>query len=231
MSSAAHEMPRRVEAEWLDTLPHDDARAQHSRRDLHLVNALMDNAAIVAGELRAGLPQRPVCIAEIGAGDGRFALRVASRLDMSGHLILLDRQAPGPDTHLLAPHGWTTEMVADDVFSWLRDPATARFDAIYANLFLHHFEPEPLSELLRLAAARTNLFIACEPRRSRPALVSTKLLGLAGCNDVTLHDAAVSVIAGFRGRELSALWPAGPGWYLEERSRGLFSHGFVAERA
>ena len=123
------------------------------------------------------------------------------------------------------------ETFAADVFAWLRDSATPRFDAIYANLFLHHFEPEPLAELLGLVAARTNLFIACEPRRSRPALVGSKLLGLAGCNEVTLHDAVVSVIAGFRGDELGALWPVDGGWHLEERARGLFSHGFVAERA
>jgi hypothetical protein len=51
---------------------------------------------------------------------------------------------------------------------------------------------------------------------------------LIGCNAVTRHDAAASVRAGFAGRELSALWPARPGWRLREGRAGLFSHLFVA---
>ena len=50
-----------------------------------------------------------------------------------------------------------------------------------------------------------------------------------GCNDVTRHDAAVSVRAGFREAEISAVWPSGP-WSLREEARGLFSHLFVARR-
>jgi hypothetical protein len=40
----------------------------------------------------------------------------------------------------------------------------------------------------------------------------------------------VSVRAGFADEELSALWPSIPGWKLQERARGLFSHSFVARR-
>jgi hypothetical protein len=224
---------RRVEPEWLDTLPRDDARAMRSRRDLVLVNRLMDNAAIVAGELRAGLPPRAVRIAEIGAGDGRFALRVACKLaPQEGQMTLLDRlDAPTTDVlGGLADEGWQANTVIADAFQWLADPATPRYDAIFANLFLHHFQPAELTRLLALAAARTRLFVACEPRRSDFALAGSRMLGLIGCNDVTQHDAVVSVRAGFQGSELSSLWPRGGGWHLEEHPRGLFSHSFVAER-
>jgi hypothetical protein len=76
----------------------------------------------------------------------------------------------------------------------------------------------------------TRLFIACEPRRSAPALAASRLVGLIGCNGVTRHDAVASVRAGFTGSELSALWPAGPGWKLHEGAAGLFSHRFMARR-
>jgi hypothetical protein len=101
-------------------------------------------------------------------------------------------------------------------------------DAIVANLFLHHFDDAELQRMLGLVAMRTRAFIACEPRRSPTALTGARLLGLVGCNDVTRHDSVVSVRAGFAGTELTALWPKVDGWRLEERARGVFSHGFVA---
>jgi len=204
---------RALEPEWLDELPHEDPRAQRSRRDLERVNALMGNARIVADEI-ARLP-RLQSIAEIGAGDGAFMRTVLRRLGSSPPEVhLVDRQPLG--------------TITADVFDWLADPAMPRVDAIVANLFIHHFEAAGIAELFALAAKRTRAFVACEPRRSRLALAGSRLLGLAGCNDVTRHDAVASVRAGFAGRELSALWPAGEGWTLEERARGPFSHLFVA---
>ena len=229
------EMTRRVEPEWLDVLPPADPRAMRSRRDLVRVNALMTNASIVAGALRGALRTGPATIAEIGAGDGAFALRVARALSVGGEttFTLLDRQAivSGVTRAGFAGLGWNPHPVQADVFAWLGDRATPRFDAIVANLFLHHFESDSLTRMLAGIAERTNLFVACEPRRSRTALVGSHLLGLIGCNDVTRHDAVASVVAGFHGHELSALWPATSGWTLDEGPRGLFSHLFVARRA
>ena len=71
------------------------------------------------------------------------------------------------------------------------------------------------------------MLLATEPRRGSFPLAATRLLWAIGANDVTLHDAAASVRAGFAGKELSALWPAGQGKPLEERRGGLFSHVFA----
>jgi len=228
------QIARRVEPEWLDELPAEDPRARRSRRDLRRVNALMANAGIVARELRRALPAGAHSIAEIGAGDGAFALRLAAALPRpagGATITLLDRQGTVEARTLehLAARGWNARPVEADVFDWLADPATPRFDAIVANLFLHHFEPVRLAELLAGVAARTQCFVACEPRRSGTALAGSRLLGLIGCNDVTRHDAVASVRAGFRDAELTSLWPSKPGWKIEERARGLFSHGFVAQ--
>ena len=102
---------------------------------------------------------------------------------------------------------------------------------IVANLFLHHLDAARLEQLMALAARRTRVLIACEPRRSGRALLGSHLLGIVGCNDVSRHDAVVSVRAGFKNQELSGLWPAGDAWTLQEHARGLFSHCFVATRA
>ena len=226
-------MARRVEPEWLDELPAEDPRARRSRRDLARLNALMGNAAIVAGALRRAFPAGPESVAEIGAGDGAFALRLARRLPRAAGaapFVLLDRRpalAPGIESGLAA-RGWRPQVVEADVIEWLRRDATPRFDAIVANLFLHHFEGGRLEELLARAAARCALFVACEPRRAPLALAGSRLLALVGCNDVTRHDAVASVRAGFDGTELTALWPRGRSCTLEEGARGLFSHAFVA---
>lgn len=226
---------RRVESEWLDELAADDPRAMRSRRDLKRVNALMANAGIVAAELKTALPGGIGHIAEIGAGDGAFALRLANSLPRppaGATFTLLDRQAIVVQStrDALASRGWNARSVEADVFDWLRHAATPSFDAIVANLFLHHFPPDRLGVLLELAARKTRCFIACEPHRSQFALLGSRMLGLVGCNDVTRHDAVVSVRAGFRGRELASQWPQ-DGWNLGEGARGLFSHCFVARHA
>lgn len=103
---------------------------------------------------------------------------------------------------------------------------------ILANLFLHHFQEAGLRELLQAVADRCDAFIACEPRRSLTALAGSRLLPALGVSADTRHDADISVRAGFRGDELSRIWPGGrTGWRLEEKPAGLFSHLFVAMRA
>jgi hypothetical protein len=61
-------------------------------------------------------------------------------------------------------------------------------------------------------------------------LLCSRLLGAVGCNDVTRHDAVVSVRAGFSGCELSSLWTDNDNWQLTEQSAGAFSHLFIARK-
>ena len=225
-------MIRHVAPEMLDSLPADDARAVGSRRDLVRVNALMGNVGIVAGALRATLPRREARVAELGAGDGRFAARVLQRVGCSGRVTLVDREArPDPRAlELLGANGWQAQGARLDVFEWFRSGAAEGLDAIFVNLFLHHFDDAPLAELLRAAARAAPVFVACEPRRSGVALAGARMLGLIGCNAVTRHDAVVSVRAGFADDELSRLWPERERWTIDEGARRLFSHTFVARR-
>lgn len=224
---------RVIEPEWLDELPPADPRAERSRRDLVRVNALMGNARIVSGELRRLEGIRS--IAEIGAGDGLFLARALRgvRPAADRRLALVDRHPVVSPATLarFAAMGWQPQATTADVFDWLADPATPAFDVVVANLFLHHFEAARLAQLLELVSRRAAVFIACEPRRSAFAAAGARLLGVVGCSEVTRHDAVTSVRAGFTGRELAALWPAGGRWRCVESARGLFSHGFVAYRA
>jgi hypothetical protein len=102
---------------------------------------------------------------------------------------------------------------------------------VIANLFLHHFDGPELTRLLGAIAASTNELLACEPRRSWLALAGSHLIGVLGANAVTRVDAVLSVHAGFRRRELTALWPQPSNWKLQEAASGAFLHCFRATRS
>ena len=234
-------MNRLVQPELLDTLPPDDPRAVRSRRDLRRVNAWMRNHAIMARALEQNWSgPAPRQIAELGAGDGNFLLRVAQRIKVGQasslsaapdvSVTLLDRQKNVSVETLAAftTLGWRAEAVVADVFDW--EQTAGGGEVIIANLFLHHFEDARLAELLGKISRRARLFIAVEPQRFRRAFACAQLLRFIGCNAVTLHDAAISIRAGFIGPEISALWPDKPNWRLTEQRAGFFSHLFIAEK-
>lgn len=224
---------RRLTPELLDELAPGSAEARASRRDLHALNAIMGHRRAWRSWLRREFGSAPPrALAEIGAGDGAMAAEnlLATFPDGTGStLFLVDRAPCVADSTLqtLRRAGWEVKVEAADVFDWLA--ASRRLDAIGANLFLHHFEDAALSRLLAHASRATPLFAALEPRRGWLGLAGTATLPLMGAHRVTRHDAKVSVEAGFRGSELSALWPR-EGWQCEERRMLPFSHWFCARQ-
>jgi|RhiMethySRZTD1v2_1073278.scaffolds.fasta_scaffold889973_2 hypothetical protein len=222
-------MVRVVEPEILDRLPSADEAAAHSRRDLARLNVLMRHACLIRQHLTMDVTR----IADLGAGDGTLLLNALKSANSNvREVVLVDQQRIVTDTTLAAFEslGINPTVASADVFDWLARQSTAAHTAIVANLFLHHFQRENLQRLLDLASQVSDLFIACEPRRALWPQLAASLVGLIGCNHVTRHDAVVSVRAGFRDRELSALWPDPSRWRIEERHPGLFSHLFVARR-
>jgi 2-polyprenyl-3-methyl-5-hydroxy-6-metoxy-1,4-benzoquinol methylase len=226
---------RLVQPEILDALAEKDPRAIAARRDLVLVNRLMFQQAIMARLLEDHVASPPRRILEIGAGDGAFMLGIARRLAKRWpgvELTLLDRaDLVTPERRAaFAELGWHAKTVTADIFDWLRAAGDARFDVVTANLFLHHFADADLARLFSALRPIAPVFVATEPRRTGFAHLASRLLWAVGAGDVTRHDAPASVRAGFRGWELSALWPAKRD-RLHERRAGLFSHVFAASRA
>ncbi|MDI1252669.1 hypothetical protein [Thermomonas sp.] len=237
-------MARVVQPEWLDHLPADDPRAIRSRDDLRRINVLMSATRLLGEALDPLIAGRNHArIVELGAGDGSLLLRLARSRANAWPPVTLDLLDMQP---IVAPAtlarygelGWAANVVHADVFDWLRDtPTNSNADVntdeapiIVANLFLHHFEGQHLSELLHGIAARARAFICVEPRRSSFALLGSRLLGVIGCNAVTRHDAVVSVRAGFADQDLSQGWPSDAAWDLREHAAGLFGHRLVAVR-
>ncbi|NUZ07805.1 methyltransferase domain-containing protein [Piscinibacter koreensis] len=244
-------LTRVLEPEELDHLEPDDPRARRARRDLRRINRIMGATGILRRALEPALPARsasdpPLRLVEIGCGDGRLMLDVARRTRERWprvEITLLDRQAL-VDAATIADYasaGWIARPLTIDVLAWAGagDPGATlvpagesaqRFDAVVANLFLHHFDEPALARLLAGCVGRAAAVIACEPRRSRFALAASHLVGAIGSGPVTRLDAVLSVRAGFRGRELSSAWSATAGWHVDEYDDGLFTHVFRARR-
>ncbi|MDB6032321.1 MAG: class SAM-dependent methyltransferase [Verrucomicrobiales bacterium] len=225
---------RQVQPELLDDLPPTQREARASRRDLQRINWLMGHVGTFQKAwFETGANRWSSRIVDLGGGDGTLLLRFVRNLQPKPQsIILIDRQPViSPETlKEFEKLGCKTEVEAVDVFGWLEKSSPVSGTLLITNLFLHHFQQEDLRNLLRLISRQCQAFVACEPRRADFALVASHLLGLIGCNGVTRHDAVISVRAGFRGSELTALWPSGPDWTTCERRAGLFSHRFSATK-
>ena len=229
-------LSRRVEPELLDQLPASDHDAQRSRADLRRLHRFMGTLAIGSSALdRATAGVDPRSLLELGAGDGSLMLRLARKRAKRWpdvKVTLLDRVDIVPPATLEAIRaiGWKPTVVTADVFDFLAIHDESRWNVIWANLLLHHFERDELAGLLADIAQRTSVFVCCEPRRALLPLLSSHLVALTGAGRVTRHDALASVRAGFRARELSRLWPNRKDWLLHEYPAGFFSHCFMAIR-
>lgn len=226
---------RRVLPERLDAMSPDDPMARRSRRDLKRVHRAMRSLTILRRAVgMLAMTAQPQRILELGAGDGSLMLRFARSLRppwRDVQISFLDREdLIAPETRrALSLLGWHVEVLKKDVLDWASEPPGARYDLGVTTLFLHHFESPTLELLLRAVATRCRAFVACEPRRSGLAWTGSHLLGLLGANAVTREDGVTSVAAGFTGRELTALWPAGgASWRLREYLAWPFTHCLVA---
>ena len=174
-------------------------------------------------------------LVDLGGGDGTLLLQLARELGPdcgTAQAVLVDRQMLVSDgtREAFKASRWGIEAATSDVLEWLASAPPCEGTVMIANLFLHHFQDAALRALLERVSTRAELFVACEPRRDWLTLQASRLVGWIGCNAVTRHDAPISVRAGFAGREISALWPAGGDWRTEEGPVGPFSHHFVASR-
>lgn len=226
---------RLLSSEILDELDEEDPRAVHSRQDLQRINWIMGAAGILARALDKAVAP-PMRIIEFGAGDGSLMLRLAKRFAPrwpNVQVVLLDRQNVVTQSTRdgFANAGWAVRTLQIDIDDWVADPAQERSDFALANLFIHHFDAHRIARLFKAISVRSDMFIACEPRRAQLPLLSSHMVGLLGANAVTRTDAVSSVKAGFRDQELSALWPSNvASWEITEQRAGMFSHLFVARR-
>ena len=213
-------MKRELQPELLDSLPPDHPDALHNRRDLRLTNRVLGNYRWITGAL-SDQPRPPGKVLEIGAGMGDLVAHLAARGIATDGLDLWP-----------TPAGWPADR------RWHRaDLLTfggyGDYPVVIGNLIFHQFTAHQLAELGGKLSRSAKLIIACEPlrRRSSQVLFAT-IAPLLGANHVSLHDAHVSVAAGFRGDELpQMLGLTQPRWDCRCYTSMLGAYRMVARRA
>jgi SAM-dependent methyltransferase len=186
-------MQRILEPELLDTLPVDHPDARHSRRDLRLTNRFLGTHRWIERTL-PGLLRPGERVLEIGAGTGELGRRLNRKGLTPAGLDLWPRPAEWP-----AEAEWHRADLR--TFS-----SYDRYAAIVANLILHHFSDADLAGLGSRLRRTARVIVACEPARRRVSQLFFRTLApWFGANAVTLHDAHVSIAAGFIGEELPRL--------------------------
>ncbi len=215
--------PRVVLPEILDGLPHDDPDAIASRGDLRRVNAVMGNARWILHTARALTDAAQRGITEIGAGDGRLAMRLAGAFPQTP-VTAIDL-APAPE-HALPPNlAWRRI----DLFDVLDDLPSG--GVLVACLFLHHFTDAQLRELGRDFLSRYDAVILAEPDRRQLAHVLGRM-AWPFINRVTCHDMHVSIDAGFAKGEMQELLGLnGADWRIEESCTLTGARRLAAVRA
>ena len=221
--------------EILDHLPPDDPAARTSRRDLQRLHPILGQIRLWTRWFLQNFPHRPPSsFADLGAGDASLLSTVLLRAyPKGGHgarIFFVDRQPVVPESTLthLRRRNWLPSVVTADVLPWVEE--TPSLSVALANLFLHHLDEPGIRRLFSALAEKADSFAAAEPRRTLLARGGARALVLLGCHPVTRHDARVSVAAGFKDKELTALWPSQSGWFLQENSTGPFTHFFSAAR-
>lgn len=184
-------MARRIQAELLDSLPPDHPDALHNRRDLRITNGIMGNHRWFLRTLPP-LVRPGERILEIGAGTGELSRRL---IDRGLHVDGLDRW-PAPETWSHDAQWHQCDVREFDGFD--------AYAVVIGNLIFHQFTDDELAQLGQRIRKTTRLLLACEPARRRSSQFLYRTLGpLLGVNHVSLHDAHVSIAAGFKHHELT----------------------------
>lgn len=182
-------MQRSLQPELLDTLPVDHPDALHNRRDLRLTNRMLGTHRWIERTLPT-LARPGERVLELGAGTGELGRRLSRRGLAMGGLDLWPRPAdwPAADWH------------QEDLRTF---GGYDRYAVILGNLILHQFSDADLGTIGDRLNRSARVIVACEPARRRISQVLYRALAPCfGANHVSLHDAHVSIAAGFRGDEL-----------------------------
>jgi hypothetical protein len=212
-------MKRELNPELLDSLPPDHPDARHNRRDLRLTNLAMGNYRWFARILPDKLRPRDRVL-ELGAGTGELSDYLAARGIVSDGLDLW----PAPTGRRTGQRWHRADLLTFGGYDG--------YEVIIGNLIFHQFSTDQLAVLGQKLRESARIIVACEPLRRRSSQVLFAAIApLLGVNHVSLHDAHVSVAAGFRGDELpEMLGLRQPEWKWSCHHTLLGAYRMVARR-
>lgn len=212
-------MQRLLEPEILDSLPPDHPDALHNRRDLRITNLIAGNFRWFARTLPTHVsPEEKVL--ELGAGTGELGLQLRRAGWRVDGLDLWPRPSLWP-----AEGAWHEGDLR--AFAGYAD-----YPVVIGNLIFHQFAADQLAALGTRLRQSARVILASEPERQRRSQFLFRTLGpLLGANYVSLHDARVSIAAGFRGLELpDALGLTAADWDVRCTTSFLGAYRMIALR-
>jgi SAM-dependent methyltransferase len=212
-------MQRTLQPELLDSLPSDHPAALHSRRDLRITNRVLGTHGWFAHTLPPLLHAGERAL-ELGAGTGELLATLGAHGLWADGLDVCPRPAALP-----APQAW---HCAD-----LREfGRCADYAIVFGNLIFHQFTADELAALGARLRQHARVIVASEPMRRRFSQTLFAAAGrLLGAHDITLHDARVSIAAGFRDDELPRALGLDPAeWTWRCTTSWLGSYRLVAIR-
>lgn len=218
--------PRARGMEFLDDPHLDPAVATRSLRDVARCNRFFGGASAVIAELRPVLDaarerEAPLTLLDVGTGAGDIPAFVRREAEGCGVPI----ETIGLDVHVAlaaASRASCGHALAGDARAL---PFAGRsVDVVTCSQVLHHFDAPGartlLAELDRVARLHV---IVSELRRSWAAAGGVWLASWAlGFHPVSRHDGVVSVLRGFRARELAELVRAATGRHAVVHERRGF---------
>ena len=152
---------------------------------------------------RAGI--RQARILDVGAGDGRLAMRLGARLHRQGfraEIFVLDRRLSHLEQGKM--EGDTIHAIVGDA---LRMPfGEGAFHVVLCNLFLHHFSGEKLQALLSsLADAASQAVVVNDLERGWLPYLFIRANPVFARSPLTRHDGPASVRQAYTRQELGEL--------------------------
>jgi SAM-dependent methyltransferase len=218
-------MQRQVLAELLDDDRGTAAEIAASLADLRRINQWFGGTRTSIALLRKvarATHGRPLSLLEVGSGAGDVPLAAKRALAREGielHITLLDRAW----SHL--PPNAKRAVSGDALHLPFHDDA---FDAVSSSLFIHHFAPDILPELIRelLRVCRSAVLIN-DLIRSRPHLALVYLGLPLFRSRLTWHDAPASVRQAYTVPEMQALLSQLPVRRIEITRNYLYRMGVL----
>jgi len=204
---------RRDEPELLDLNEGAPAEVRESLDDLARIQRWLGGRAMlrrfVFPFLEQARDRAPLRVLDVGAGSGATAIEVARwarKKDLDVRIAAADLNRRHLSIAREAVRGYPEiQLVASDA---LAPPFAARgFDVVLSTLFLHHFSPERLKQLIpRLAALSRGRLALNDLMRDRAAAAAFTLLSpVFARSRLTRHDGRVSIRRSYTPEELQAI--------------------------
>ncbi len=201
----------------MDDLSITDRRLAEGLHGLRKINRYLGGYAAVwsAIERYLSLRRRPVHLLDVGAGSCDIPAVLIRRADRMGRRIRITALDVNPASLEYAA-GWLEKVLSPDQFDRLElvegdllssgfNPG--HFDLCTASLFLHHLnDREAVRALRRMDDLARDGLIINDLHRTPAAYLGLKLINsLLPVPEMVRHDGPISILRGFRKRELQRL--------------------------